>query len=233
MAAERPSLGPEAPRDVHRGRAQPSSSSSPTWPGSSGLAGALFVEQEKRADDPTLRAIFRTFVRDEVRHAQVAQMLADFYDVHHLTGVPPERAPRALHAGLRRRRSLPERRRRQRLHHGRGADPRHRAPPHRSTTTSTTAMSAPGDAPHQPRRVSPQRDRLLAWSSTTRPKLRGEAGRALVSFPLRSTRADGPKARLSSSTWASRFPDVGHAEEREDEPLASARRQAAPARPRG
>ncbi len=47
------------------------------------LAGALFVEQEKRAEDPTLRAIFRTFVKDEVRHAQVAQMLADFYDVHH------------------------------------------------------------------------------------------------------------------------------------------------------
>jgi hypothetical protein len=49
------------------------------------LAGALFVEQEKRVEDPTLKAIFRTFVRDEVRHAQVAQMLADFYDVHHYT----------------------------------------------------------------------------------------------------------------------------------------------------
>jgi hypothetical protein len=53
------------------------------------LAGALFVEQEKRVDDPTLKAIFRTFVRDEVRHAQVAQMLADFYDVHHLTVYRP------------------------------------------------------------------------------------------------------------------------------------------------
>jgi hypothetical protein len=47
------------------------------------LAGALFHEQEKRAQDPTLRAIFHSFVGDEVRHAQVAQMLADFYDVHH------------------------------------------------------------------------------------------------------------------------------------------------------
>jgi hypothetical protein len=47
------------------------------------LAGALFLEQEKRVEDPTLKAIFRTFVRDEVRHSQVAQMLADFYDVHH------------------------------------------------------------------------------------------------------------------------------------------------------
>ena len=49
------------------------------------LAGALFVEQEKRVTDPTLKAIFATFVKDEVRHAQVAQMLADFYDVHHYT----------------------------------------------------------------------------------------------------------------------------------------------------
>jgi hypothetical protein len=49
------------------------------------LAGALFVEQERRVEDPTLKAIFATFVRDEVRHAQVAQMLADFYDVHHYT----------------------------------------------------------------------------------------------------------------------------------------------------
>lgn len=48
------------------------------------LAGALFHEQEKRVTDPTLRAIFHSFVGDEVRHAQVAQMLADFYDVRHL-----------------------------------------------------------------------------------------------------------------------------------------------------
>ncbi|MCC6554245.1 MAG: hypothetical protein IT372_14690 [Polyangiaceae bacterium] len=47
------------------------------------LAGALFREQERRARDERLRAIFATFVKDEVRHAQAAQMLADFYDVHH------------------------------------------------------------------------------------------------------------------------------------------------------
>jgi hypothetical protein len=47
------------------------------------LAGALFHEQEKRVSDPTLKAIFHTFVGDEVRHAQVAQLLADHYDVHH------------------------------------------------------------------------------------------------------------------------------------------------------
>jgi hypothetical protein len=47
------------------------------------LAGALFLEQERRVKDPTLKAIFATFVKDEVRHAHAAQMLADFYDVHH------------------------------------------------------------------------------------------------------------------------------------------------------
>jgi len=44
------------------------------------LAGALFREQSRRTDDPTLRAIFDTFVVDEVRHAQMAQLLADYYD---------------------------------------------------------------------------------------------------------------------------------------------------------
>lgn len=47
------------------------------------LAGALFREQERRVEDPTLKAIFASFVKDEVRHSHAAQMLADFYDVHH------------------------------------------------------------------------------------------------------------------------------------------------------
>lgn len=47
------------------------------------LAGALFLEQQRRVDDSTLQAIFGTFVKDEVRHSQAAQMLADYYDVHH------------------------------------------------------------------------------------------------------------------------------------------------------
>lgn len=47
------------------------------------LAGALFQEQARRTDDPVLKGVFETFVKDEVRHAQVAQMLADHYDVHH------------------------------------------------------------------------------------------------------------------------------------------------------
>ena len=46
------------------------------------LAGALFAEQERRAEDPVLREIFRTFVVDEERHAQAAERLARYYDVH-------------------------------------------------------------------------------------------------------------------------------------------------------
>lgn len=46
------------------------------------LAGALFVEQERRVKDPVLKEIFATFIVDEMRHSHVAQMLADHYDVH-------------------------------------------------------------------------------------------------------------------------------------------------------
>lgn len=48
------------------------------------LAKALFALQAKKEDDPTLRAIFETFVVDEERHAVAAERLARFYDVHHL-----------------------------------------------------------------------------------------------------------------------------------------------------
>jgi rubrerythrin len=47
------------------------------------LAGALFAEQRKKVTDPRLKEIFTSFVVDEERHAQCAQRLADFYDVHH------------------------------------------------------------------------------------------------------------------------------------------------------
>jgi len=48
------------------------------------LAGALFEEQRERAEDPTLRAIFESFVVDEVRHAEVAEKLAAYYDTRKL-----------------------------------------------------------------------------------------------------------------------------------------------------
>ena len=47
------------------------------------LAGALFEEQRKRAEDPLLHDIFASFVEDEIRHSHAAQRLADHYDVHH------------------------------------------------------------------------------------------------------------------------------------------------------
>jgi hypothetical protein len=47
------------------------------------LAGALFAEQIRRTEDPTLKEIFKTFVVDEIRHAEAAERLARFYDVHH------------------------------------------------------------------------------------------------------------------------------------------------------
>ncbi|MEZ4221110.1 MAG: hypothetical protein R3B13_09275 [Polyangiaceae bacterium] len=56
------------------------------------LAGALFEQQRKNAEDPVLRDIFATFVRDEVRHAQAAQMLADYYDVHKYRVYQPNEA---------------------------------------------------------------------------------------------------------------------------------------------
>lgn len=48
------------------------------------LAGALFVEQQRRVADPVLKEIYASFVIDEMRHSHVAQMLADHYDVHRL-----------------------------------------------------------------------------------------------------------------------------------------------------
>jgi hypothetical protein len=56
------------------------------------LAGALFLEQARRTDNPTLHAIFETFVVDEVRHSQMAQMLADYYDRRHLRVYRPSHA---------------------------------------------------------------------------------------------------------------------------------------------
>jgi hypothetical protein len=47
------------------------------------LAGELFETQRLRATDPVLEEIFATFVKDELRHSHVAQMLADYYNVHH------------------------------------------------------------------------------------------------------------------------------------------------------
>ncbi len=46
------------------------------------LAAELFREQRDRATNVALRAIFQSFVKDELRHAEVAERLARHYDVH-------------------------------------------------------------------------------------------------------------------------------------------------------
>lgn len=46
------------------------------------FAGALFREQRRIVEDPTLKKIFSTFVVDEERHAQAAERLAAHYNVH-------------------------------------------------------------------------------------------------------------------------------------------------------
>lgn len=48
------------------------------------LAGSLFEVQRRKTDDPVLAEIFRTFVVDELRHAEVAERLAEYYDVRRL-----------------------------------------------------------------------------------------------------------------------------------------------------
>jgi hypothetical protein len=53
------------------------------------LAGALFVEQQRRVDDRVLEEIYASFVVDEMRHSHVAQMLADHYDVRRLSTYRP------------------------------------------------------------------------------------------------------------------------------------------------
>lgn len=47
------------------------------------LAAELFKVQRDMARDPTLAAIFDTFVIDEERHSAVARRLCEHYDVHH------------------------------------------------------------------------------------------------------------------------------------------------------
>ncbi len=48
------------------------------------LAAALFEEQARRAESPTLRRIFESFVADERRHAEAALRLATRHDVRRL-----------------------------------------------------------------------------------------------------------------------------------------------------
>jgi len=55
------------------------------------FAGALFEEQRRIVEDPTLKKIFSTFVADEERHAQVAEKLAAHFNVHKFKNYTPSR----------------------------------------------------------------------------------------------------------------------------------------------
>ncbi len=56
------------------------------------LAGALFEVQQQKSDDPLLREIFASFVKDERRHSQVALRLAAHYNRHHYRSYRPNPA---------------------------------------------------------------------------------------------------------------------------------------------
>jgi hypothetical protein len=53
------------------------------------FAGALFAEQARRTNDPTLRAIFDSFVEDEERHAVAAERLAKHFNTRRLQPYAP------------------------------------------------------------------------------------------------------------------------------------------------
>ena len=69
-----------------------SSNRSRIWRRSSAWPLQLFVEQQRRVLDPTLKEIYGTFVIDEMRHSHVAQMLADHYDRRRLEVYRPSRS---------------------------------------------------------------------------------------------------------------------------------------------
>lgn len=56
------------------------------------MAGDLFLGLSKRLDDPTLVAIYETFVKDELRHSHAAAKLMDYFDVHNYKVYTPNKA---------------------------------------------------------------------------------------------------------------------------------------------
>lgn len=56
------------------------------------IAGDLFLSLSKRLDDPTLIAIYESFVIDEQRHSQAAARLMDYFDVHNYKVYTPNKA---------------------------------------------------------------------------------------------------------------------------------------------
>jgi len=56
------------------------------------IAGDLFLSLSKRLEDPTLIAIYETFVVDELRHSHAAAKLMDYFDVHHYKVYTPNKS---------------------------------------------------------------------------------------------------------------------------------------------
>lgn len=55
------------------------------------MAGALFLSLSNRMTDPTVKAIYAHFHRDEIRHSQAMARLVDYFDVHHYKTYTPSR----------------------------------------------------------------------------------------------------------------------------------------------
>ena len=56
------------------------------------MAAALFLSLSERMTSPTVKAIYRNFHKDEIRHAQAMARLQDYFDVHHYRTYTPSRA---------------------------------------------------------------------------------------------------------------------------------------------
>ena len=138
------------------------------------MAGALFQEQRKKVDDPTLKEVFATFVVDEVRHSHAAQMLADYYDVHHDQCYQPNPAMIRFHPAFVDTPEAPLAGHGQhRHHHGRGPA-RHRPSP-LTQRLRERRHEPPGHGAHQPGRVAPPGHRLLHDGVLRLGGVRGEA----------------------------------------------------------
>lgn len=70
------------PRDLSRDQEEAIVQYFTNMAGIERLAAELFREQRDRATEIVMRAIFQSFVTDELRHAEVAERLARHYDAH-------------------------------------------------------------------------------------------------------------------------------------------------------
>lgn len=60
------------------------------------MAAALFLSLSERMEDPTVKAIYKNFHKDEIRHAQAMARLQDYFDVHAYKTYLPSKAMMAF-----------------------------------------------------------------------------------------------------------------------------------------